>query len=209
MGLLYFEVNNRYQMGIWKMEENEDKLLHMLKDFVLPVPYTHPAKRVEFLCVRALALQMNLDPMDIAYHPSGKPFLKGSETNISISHTKGYAAILLSENPFTGVDIEHISNKVLKVKRKFISPEEEKNLPKEGEAEVLALLLHWSAKESLFKAIPDEGVDFIKELHILNFTTPQKKGSFQAKALRSAIDFQVDYRVEKDFVLTACFPSNW
>jgi len=208
MGLFYFEVNDRYRLGIWKMEENEDKLRITLKDYALTAPYTNPGKRVEYLSVRALALLMDLNPLDIAYHPSGKPYLNESESNISISHTKGYAAILLSENSLTGIDIEHKSDKVLKVKRKFISPEEEKNLPKETESEILALLLHWSAKESLYKAIPDEGVDFIKELRILDFTAPQNKGSFHAEALRSATTFQVDYRVEKDFVLTACFPLN-
>jgi len=207
MGLYYFEVNNRYRLGIWKMQEDEDKLRKTLKDYVLSVPYTNPGKRVEYLSVRALALQMDIEPPEIAYHPSGKPYLKDSETNISISHTKGYAAILLSEIPFTGVDIEHRSDKVVKVRRKFIGPEEERNIPKEAEAEIAALIIHWSAKESLFKAIPDEGVDFINELRIVDFTTLLDKGSFHAKAIRSAMDFQVDYWVEKEFVLTACFPS--
>jgi len=208
MGLFYFEVNDCYRLGIWKMVEDEDKLQTTLKDYNLSVPFTNPGKRVEYLSVRALALQMDIDPLDISYHSSGKPYLKDSKTNISISHTKGYAAILLSETALTGIDIERKSDKVLKVKRKFISPEEEKNIPKETDSEILALLLHWSAKESVYKAIPDDGVDFIKELRILDYAIPQKKGFFLAKALRSSTIFQVDYRVEKEFVLTACFPLN-
>jgi 4'-phosphopantetheinyl transferase len=204
MGLFLFEENSNYRYGIWKMEENEDMLKNMLGNKNILVPYANPGKRIEFLSVRVLGIQMDIDPQKITYQSSGKPFLNGQDTNISISHTKGYAAILLSDLVNIGTDIECKSDRILKVRKKFMGHEEEENLPKEKE--LISLLLHWSAKESLFKAIPDEEIDFIKELRITDFTSPADQGSFHAKALRSEMSFQVDYRVEKDFVFTACFP---
>lgn len=205
MGLFLFEENDNYRYGIWKMDEDEGKLRKILGDEIA-TPYTHPAKCLEYLSVRTLAKLMDIDPLAIDHLPSGKPFLKNGTTQISISHTKGYAAILLSEQPHIGTDIEYRSDRILKVRSKFMHPDEEKNIAGQPTEESTSLLLHWSAKESLYKAMAEEGVDFIKELRIINFKYRETKGNFRAKTLRSGIDFQIDYRVEKDFVFTACFP---
>ncbi len=207
MALFHFEENKNYRFGIWKMDEDENALIEFL-GYEVFVQFSNPGKRVEFLSVRALAKLMKIDPQSIAYLPSGKPYLKNNSTSISISHTKGYAAIMLSDMQNIGIDIEHKSERVKKIRSKFMHPREEDNLLNQPGNESIALLLHWSAKESIFKAIPDEGVDFLKELEITNFTSPVEKGHFRAKALRSGMEFEIDYRVENDFVLTACYPST-
>jgi len=205
MGLLHFEENANYRYGIWKMEENEIKLRKMLVDEI-SVPRTNPGKRTEFLSVRALAKFMDLDPSSIDYLPSGKPYIKENNTSISISHTKGYVTLMLSDLQYIGTDIEQISERILKISNKFMHPEEEAYLSGLTGNKIIALLLHWSAKESLFKAIPDEGVDFRQELRISDFAAPSTKGSFKGTAIRSGLKFQIDYHVEKDFVHTSCFP---
>jgi phosphopantetheinyl transferase len=207
MSLFHFEKNKVYRYGIWKIEEDET----FLRDFInkeVDTPFTNAGRRIEFLAVRALAKTMNVDPQMIAYFPSGKPYIKGSTLNISISHTKGYTAILLSSQKNIGIDIEQKSERIIKIRDKFMHPEEEKQLFGQEGKESTLLLLHWCAKESLFKAIIDEEVDFLRELRILHFTAPTEKGSFKAKALRSGINFQVDYQIEKDFVLTCCFAEE-
>lgn len=205
MPLFLDEINEHYRLGIWKMEENEQELLTILEKTELFIPYSLAGKRIEYLSVRVLAKHMGLCPDAIGHHPSGKPYLTDRDTTISISHTKGYAAILLSELPNTGVDIEQKGLKILKVRNKFIRPDEAINIPTDEDAEIQSLLLHWSAKESLFKSIPDEGVDFIRELQITDFKYPLKQGMFHATAIRTGVNFQVDYRIYDDFVCTACF----
>jgi 4'-phosphopantetheinyl transferase len=226
MALRHLEENTHYRLGIWKIEETES-MLRELTGQIDPPPFTNSGKRMEYMAVRALAASMGIDPATIAYLPSGKPYLTGCSLNISISHTKGYAAILLSEHFLSGIDIEQKSQRVFRVRKKFMHPEEELRLKESydsrmGKAlsgenqrlkqtevdETTALLLHWCTKESLFKAIPDEGVDFSKELQILDFSAKDSTGHFSAKALRSNTTFQIDYRIEEDFVLTCCFSEE-
>lgn len=207
MGLLHFEKNADYCYGIWKMDEDENKLRNILENGIA-APQKNQGKRIEFLSVRALAKWMDIDPMSIEHLSSGRPYLKDSKTGISISHTKGYVAIMLSDIVTIGTDIEQRSDRVQKVAHKFMHPEELENISKLSCSRSLALLLHWSAKEALFKAIPDEGVDFAKDLRILEFSAPSEKGRFMGKALRSGMAFQIDYRVEKDFVFTTCYPIS-
>lgn len=207
MGLFHLEENNIYRYGIWKIEEDEIFLRNFI-NVEIYTPFSNSGKRIEFLAVRALAKKMDINPQMIAYLPSGKPYIKESALNISISHTNGYTAILLSCQNYVGIDIEQKSERIIKVRSRFMHPEEEMQLSGQKEEESTLLLLHWCTKESLFKAIPDEGVDFLRELRILQFTIHAKKGSFKAKALRSGINFQVDYQIEKDFVLTCCFAEE-
>lgn len=208
MSLFHFEENRIYRYGIWKFEEDEDRLREIVNEEVY-TPFTNPGKRIEFLAVRALAKAMDIDPKKIAYFQSGKPYLVDEGAlNISISHTKGYAALLLSPLKYVGIDIEQKSERIIKVRNRFMHSKEEAQLSKQKGEESTLLLLHWCAKESLFKAIPDEGVDFLNELRISHFSVPAEKGSFKAKSLRNGIEFQVDYRIERDFVLTCCFSKE-
>jgi 4'-phosphopantetheinyl transferase len=207
MGLSYYEENSSYCYGIWKIEEDEASLKNLLGNEI-DAPFSNPGKRIEHLAVRALAQKMNLDPHLIAYKPSGKPHIMFKNLTISISHTKGYAALLLSSHIYVGIDIEQKTDRILKVRKKFMHPKEEERIANINGDEMVALLLHWCAKESLFKAIPDEGVDFIEEIRVIDFTSPSKKGSFIAKALRNNIEFQVDYRIEDDYVLTCCLSTE-
>jgi 4'-phosphopantetheinyl transferase len=213
MALWYTEKNENYHLGVWKTEETEEVLRH-LSSQPLPEHIQSTGKRLEYLAVRALCVQMGVNPGQIDHLASGKPFLSNSAEHISISHTKGYVAILLSSLPLIGIDIELKGRRIENVRKRFMHPSEEKQLAASAAIhqgminETTALLLHWCTKESLFKAIPDEGVDFAKELHVTSFDISGQKGSFTAKAKRLNIDFQVNYRIETDFILTCCFSTE-
>jgi len=207
MSLYQLENNETYRLGVWKIEEDEISLRRLIKENIA-VPFTNAGKRIEFLAVRALAKAMDIDPLKIAHLPSGKPYIENCAINISISHTKGYAAILLSPQIHMGIDVEQLSERILKVRSRFMHPDEEMHLFGQDCNESSLLLLHWCAKESLYKAIQDKEVDFINDLRILQFNISGKKGSFRAKALKNGINFQVYYTIEKDFVLTCCFSEE-
>lgn len=89
-------------------------------------------------------------------------------------------------------------------------PDEESRLKQFSSAtiETVGLLLHWCAKESLFKAVPEEGVDFAQELRISEFSPLDKNGRFRGIFLRTGSTFIIDYRVEPDFVLTCSFSTE-
>ena len=177
---------------------------------VEPPSMVNRVRRLEYLAVRALATQMGIHSADIAYLASGKPYLKDSNLTISISHTKGYVAVLMSAHGQAGVDVEHTTDRVRKIRQKFMHPMEETVLTEVCKSinETLGLLLHWCAKEAMFKAVPEDGVDFAQELRIIDFGLQGESGSFQGCFLRTGRNFKIDYLMQPDFVLTCSFSAE-
>ena len=72
--------------------------------------------------------------------------------SISISHTKGYVAVLLGgPEKEVGIDVECYGERVRKVAHKFVREDESVSWYKG--TETWSLLLHWSAKETMFKCM--------------------------------------------------------
>ena len=196
-------IAEEFSLAIWKMEKDCDALL---SEFEYPERFLPELEKIksttrkqEFLSTRVLLKKMIGEERSILYHPSGKPYLNDCSFKISISHTKGYVAILLHPTREVGVDIEHISPRVLRTMHKFLSENEMKNLSKTDKA--IHALVYWSAKESMFKALGKESVDFAGHLQIQDFSL-QKKGILSAKETTQNIEMKINYRILKDAVLT-------
>ena len=209
MALHYLNKTSDYQLGVWKIEEDEAQLLKLSGSSQLPA-FANQVRKLEYLAVRSMALEMGIQGTDIAYLPSGKPYIINSSQSISISHTKNYVAVMLSAHERIGVDLEHSSERVRKIRHKFMHPHEESRLKQTCNPmdETVALLLHWCAKEALFKAVPEDAVDFAQELRIREFPILEISGRFEGTFLRTGMEFQIDYRVEPDFVLTCSFSAE-
>lgn len=190
--------------GIWKFGESSDELFTMLDEGdvylseLSAIRMEH--RRQEWLASRVLLQQMLGRFSRIAYHPNGAPYLPDEKLHISISHTKGYAAVLLQDHPAAGIDIEYRSDRVLKIRSRFMNPEEEAALDKEHETE--HLLIHWCAKEALFKMIGQTDVDFCKHLHVCPFEYADE-GTFTAYETRTdkCVKYKLGYLVHPDFVM--------
>ena len=93
--------------------------------------FTAAHRRLEWLAVRVLLYTLSGEEKEIAYHPSGKPYLADDSASISISHTKGYVAVVLGlPGREVGVDIEQYGerNKITQFNENFLNlPEEEKH----------------------------------------------------------------------------------
>lgn len=201
---IYKSINNDSSgIVIWKITESTEALMD-ISGCIPPDNITNQTRIKEYLAVRCCVKSLGVDPATINYLPSGKPFLDETRKTISISHTKNYAAVIVGTDNMTALDIETKSERILKIRRKFMNAQEETNLKSSGFDEVTALLIHWCAKESLFKAIPDENVDFAKELIVHNLINTGNSGRFNAVFTRDETSFVVDYLLEEDFVLTYC-----
>lgn len=106
------------------------------------------------------------DDCIIAYDDKGKPYLSEDSRHISISHSHDKLAIIVNEHESTGIDIELIRDKVLKIKHKFLS----QNELAEANDDVKKLLIYWAAKETLYKIYGLKEVDFIEHLFVKPFT---------------------------------------
>ncbi|MDR1632617.1 MAG: 4'-phosphopantetheinyl transferase superfamily protein [Dysgonamonadaceae bacterium] len=214
---------NRSKIGIAPINKDSETLLSQLehRDHYLPFIEKMTEKRkCEWLTVRTLLKTLSGEEKEIAYQPNGKPFLSDRSYHISISHTNykaaadqtrndklsGYVTMVLNEEKKVAIDIEMISSRVLKIKDRFLSKEETKAISADNE--IVHLLLHWSAKESVFKILDAENVNYQSEICIRPFRPAIGKwDSFEVYETRTEKQnvFPVHYFVQDNFVLTGIF----
>ena len=191
--------------GIWKIEENWEVLLHRLEqtETYLPVlnRYRSEGRKSEWLAVRVLLKELTGSEMTISYRDSGAPYLPDSALHISISHTKGFVAVLLSQDKPVGIDIEYCSERIHRIKSRFLNDAELKLL---GELSTNKLLVCWSAKETVFKMLEQKTADMQRDIQIIDFNPLLTSGTLKVQETltpRSAV-YQIAYIITPDFVLT-------
>lgn len=194
------------QCGMWRIDESEDQLLALLSHSAV---YAHevqrfaaPRRRLEWLAVRALLLALTNRLPQIAYRSDGRPYLADASASVSISHTTGYAAVVLGPpGSVVGIDVEHYGDRVRRVAEKFMRTDEFAS-PYQG-TDIWALLLHWSAKETMYKCLDASDVDFCTHLRVFPFEV-RESGTFSAESLYPGEQrlFPIHYYLYPDFVLT-------
>lgn len=86
--------------------------------------FTSDRRKLEWLSVRVLLYSMLQEDKEIGYSSEGKPHLTDNSSFISISHTKGYVAVILSSVAPVGIDIEQYGQRVKRVYDRFIRSDE-------------------------------------------------------------------------------------
>lgn len=190
--------------AIWQITESSEELFACFteKEKILPAleKIKTEKRRTEWLAVRLLLKELLGEEAVIAYHPNGAPFLPDHPFSISISHTNGYAAVLLQKDKPAGIDIEYRSDRIHKIRERFLSEAENATIDPTHTSE--HLLIYWCAKETLFKLIPEEEIDFREHLHIAPFPY-STTGLLTASESRSPHKrtYRLNYKVSKDFVV--------
>ncbi len=138
---------------------------------------------------------LETDNFKIEYTLTNKPFLKGRNEHISISHSYDKLAIILNNNENTGVDVELIRDKILAIKHKFLN-ENETNFANNN---VEQLTYIWAAKETLYKIYGIKGLDF--KLH-LSVEINENKGICYGNIIKD--DFKKRYVLKKEKLENYC-----
>lgn len=208
MPQVIFHKDAHWMLGIWKITETSKALAEMLP----PSPeelhaarlFGSASRRKEWLATRVLLQDMCGEYKEISYRPNGAPYLTDGSHEISISHTKGYAALMLSDTGKVGIDMEFVSQRILKVKEHFLSPEERAFI--DPNHEVLHLLICWCAKEAIYKLLGREGVEFSRDLQIQPFSF-DLLGRLQVREYLTGEQqlIEVQYIVSSDYVLTTTY----
>ncbi|MBS1634328.1 MAG: 4'-phosphopantetheinyl transferase superfamily protein [Bacteroidetes bacterium] len=134
----------------------------------------------------------------VRYDDKGKPYLNASRLHISISHSHEKLAIIVNEQEPTGIDIELIRDKVIRIRHKFLSPPE----LEDAGMEVEKLLVYWSAKETLYKIYGLKEVDFIAHLFIAPFSYTGKGFIYGTIKLgQTEKKFELRYEKTEDYIL--------
>lgn len=164
---------------------------------------------IEILAARLLLYNIYGEYIRILHHESGAPYIVG-EDYISISHTKGAVAVAVSENGLIGIDIEGISARVLRIKDKFLNETERGFIAGD---DIKHTMVAWCAKEALFKAIPEGGIDFRENLLLDNFqlTDSDTPTTFNAKFIKDDTDDAYRlycYKYENYLILFAALSND-
>jgi 4'-phosphopantetheinyl transferase len=121
-------------------------------------------RKKEFLGVRLIAEELLHEKSEIIYDSAGRPALKNSLLNISISHSNELVAILVSEKK-VGVDVENINRTIEKVAKRFLSQKELEYTKRQKDAQT-TMILFWSTKEAVYKCSGLNGILFNHDIII-------------------------------------------
>ncbi|MEN9523201.1 MAG: hypothetical protein RL065_1578 [Bacteroidota bacterium] len=158
-----------FKIVLWHITEPlsffENKLIHWSDE------YHHikaETRKLQFAASRyALSLLTNTnDASQIQKDEFKRPYLANSSQHISISHDGNWAMVAIGENKI-GVDVFCIQDKVLKIAHKFSSIEEQAILSKKIMSETDKTIYYsilWSIKESVFKWMRLQNIEFISEI---------------------------------------------
>jgi phosphopantetheinyl transferase (holo-ACP synthase) len=188
-------------LGVWKKEEELELLqavfpLHS-EEIEAFDKISNISRKKEWLSTRILLTEMLQKRKLIIYSAYGKPAIHNSELNLSISHSKNFVALIISSQYFPGIDIEHISERVQKIKHKFLT-DNEKNWCQNTEQ----MTACWSAKEAVFKIFEKE-LDF-KDMEASTISLENNQGTFDATLLKKVpgLAVKINYRKFEDDILT-------
>lgn len=200
------EVAPGVRLGLWQMEESVDQLMEarpMLGGYeqYAKEHFKAEVRQMEFLAVRALLYEMMATAGrapekvgQITHTPEGKPLLKGY--HISISHTRGYAALIISRRHEVAVDIEYVSGRVKRVAPKFLREDEKAS-------DLTDLLVSWCAKETVYKLFSDSNLQY-HQMRIKPFDS-MTDWTVEVENLSDRRTVSVDFELTMDFVLTYAY----
>ncbi len=143
-------------------------------------------KRNEYLylaSISALATLNDEQRADLSYTENGNPYFSTLDQDISISHSKYFAAVAISDSneEKVGIDIENVIK--ASISTRFFTENE-----KQYATDTLKFLEIWTRKEALFKFLKNDSTPFIH----LDSTTPEKYGA-------SFATVQIN-----DYIITIC-----
>ena len=159
------------RIGVWQISESEAELRAMTSipsDELEEISYIKSESlRKQKLAVRALLDAMFEDKVYLSHHDNGKPYIENDATNISITHTEHYVAIILSTEAEVGIDCESLDRDFSAVEKKALSEDEIDDLDDNKRNEKLAI--YWCAKEAIYKLTSQYDVDFAEQIELDNF----------------------------------------
>ena len=159
MPIIHKIKSERTTILVWKITETLEELIMLGKD-INTSNHTSEKRKKEHLTSQLLVNEI-CPTNSIIYNEFGAPELDNGK-HLSISHSNELVTVIISETK-SGIDIEQISEKTLRIASKFVS---EKNLIKLNKEKATLI---WCLKEAIYKWHQKGGVDFIKDIIIPEF----------------------------------------
>jgi hypothetical protein len=199
---LYFKekLENDATVAVWKITETEQELVEMSStpsDEMEEISFLRSESlRKQRLAVRALLNELFEDEkVYLSHHDNGRPYLENMVTNISITHTEKYVAVILHDIEDVGIDMESLDRDFSVVEKKALSEEEIEDLDEDHRNKNEQLAIYWCAKEAIFKRVSAYNVDFAEQIEIERFR-PKGEGELEACFIHKdgyEEDFELNY----------------
>jgi 4'-phosphopantetheinyl transferase len=162
MPLLKTIKNENNIVAVWSLVESCEELNRLIslkeEDTFKIEKITSQIRKREFLTVRILLYGILGFYPDISHDRNRRPYLSNSVYKLSISHSRSLVAVIISEKE-VGIDTEENTRNVSHIAARFLSQEEilwTSSTYKPNNVWILC----WSIKESVFKMMGIENVDF-------------------------------------------------
>lgn len=199
------KLDNKAEIAVWQVTETEEELVKLssvptdeMEEISL---FRNESHRKQKLAVRALLNEVFEEKMYLNHHDNGKPYLENCVTNISITHTDKYVAIIIHDEEELGIDIESLDRNFATVEQKALSEDEIDDLDDEKKNEQLAI--YWCAKEAIFKRMSQNRVNFAEQIEVEKFNL-KKEGELEATFIHKdehEEDFELEYMMFDRHVL--------
>lgn len=183
--LLSKKINDNAAYAVWNIQEELDQIPNMCPD---PIPSgLSPVREAEWIVGRILIQRLceifGLKYQGVGIRDTGKPFLKGHDAELSISHSFPMACAMIDLKKPCGIDLERPRQKLITVQDKYLHPSE---FEYKGDMEKLCEI--WCAKEVIFKihgrkylSLKDEIKVKFKDDHTMigKILRPEEKQKFE------------------------------
>lgn len=124
-------------------------------------------RRCEWLSWRALLHRELGEGVEVRYTEQGAPHLVGLPYHLSVSHSKRYVALALSDGP-CAVDMERLDRNFARITPKYLTSEEQL-LGRDQRF----LAAAWCAKEAIYKYAGGGHLSFLDDIHLLAYNAEE------------------------------------
>ncbi len=155
----------------WQLTEQPAELARQCAALGMPAGCADAralSRQRELLAERLLLHRITGRYAPVTHNADRAPLVEGL-ANVSIAHSRHWLCIAVGSRPI-GIDIESHGRRLAAVRKGFLNAAEQQWI---SEADALPLLVAWTAKEAMFKAISvRQGLHYRDDLRLDPFTLP-------------------------------------
>lgn len=163
-----------------------------------------PRKQAEWLASRELLSEIAGLPTHTSclYDEYGKPYLRGSDRHISVSHSESWNAAMVSDKP-CGVDIQVYTPTVERIAVRFLSDREIQQAA-HAKDKLRHLHLLWGAKECIYKAYGKRQLRFSEHIFIRFMDAARGSGIGEIVMDDLHLSYEIWYRMLPEAAWVCC-----
>ena len=200
------KINTAGTVYVWKVTETEEELLSLRT--LSKSEQSHlqllknPQKRLHWLAYRVLLRDALGGDFEINYLENGKPVLIRPQQFLSVSHSKDFVAVFLSDTQNVGVDIEKISDRIQKVYTRFLNETEQQHC---NLSDSFLLHFYWGAKEAVYKLFHQHRLRFAEQIQVDFVNREEQTAVATVKTAGFRAEAHLICRNIEDYMLVCCY----